>query len=230
MFRSCTINVKIIMHREKVRSVKIAVLAIIAVLFSATLASQAFAHTTVAVEPYEIEVGWGIEPPVVGIRNDFVFRIIEPGETAGSFIGVKNAFQNLEATAVFGGATKRIDINSDARLGYYYSPVIPTKIGSYAIDLKGEINSVAIDVQIPIEDVESTAILNFPPTSGSSSDQDVAALKNAISSIQRDISAIQSGSGIEVTDGGSAYDVAVFGLSIASAAIILAVIAFVKRK
>ena len=35
--------------------------------------SVAYGHTTVEVEPYEIEVGWGIEPPVVGFRNDFVF-------------------------------------------------------------------------------------------------------------------------------------------------------------
>lgn len=224
------IPVKIIMHQGKMRSVKFAALTMIVVLFSAAFVSQAFAHTTVEVEPYEIEVGWGIEPPVVGIRNDFVFRMTELGENPGSFVGVKNAFHNLEATAVFGGATKKIDINSDARLGYYYSPVIPTKVGSYAIDLKGEINGVAIDIQIPIEDVESTAILNFPPTSGSSSDQDVAALKNAISSMQRDISAIQSGSGIEVADSGAAYDFAVFGLAIASAAIILAIVALVKRK
>lgn len=217
------------MYHGKVRSVKITALFIIAVLFSAPLVSHAFAHTTVEVEPYEIEVGWGIEPPVVGIRNDFVFRMTEPGETAGSFVGVKNAFHNLDATAIFGGATKKIDINSDARLGYYYSPVIPTKVGSYAIELKGEINGVAIDVQIPIEDVESTAILDFPPTSGSSSDQDVAALKNAVSSMQRDISAIQSGSGIEVVDSGAAYNFAVLGLSIASAAIILAVVSLVKR-
>lgn len=202
---------------------------ILVVVLSFVVMPQAFAHTTVEVEPYEIEAGWGIEPPVVGMRNDFVFRIIEPGGTSGSFIGVKNAFQNMDATATFGGASKKIDINSDARLGYYYSPVIPTKIGSYAISLEGEINGVDVDVQIPIEDVESTAILNFPPTGGSSSDQDVAALKNAVSSIQRDVAAIQSGSGIEVAND-SAYDFAVFGLSIASAAIILAVVGLVKRK
>lgn len=205
----------------------IIVLVVIALSFAAM--PQAFAHTTVEVEPYEIEAGWGIEPPVVGMRNDFVFRIIEPGATAGSFVGVKNAFQDMTTTAMFGGTSKVIDINSDARLGYYYSPVIPTKIGSYAINLEGEINGVDVDVQIPIEDVESTAILNFPPTGGSSSDQDVAALKNAVSSIQRDVAAIQSGSGIDIANDG-AYDFAVFGLSIASAAIILAIVSLVKRK
>ncbi len=209
---------------------KAATLSVIALLFSVGLVSQAFAHTTIEVEPYEIEVGWGTEPPVVGFRNDFVFDISEPGETAGLKVGIKNAFKNLKATAKFGGVTKVFDIGSDPRPGHYFSHVIPTKTGSYSIQLKGEINGVLVDVNIPVEDVESTAVLDFPPTSGSSSDQDVAALKSAVSSLQQDISSIKSGSGIEVSSEGAAYDFAVLGLSIAAAAIILAVIALVKRK
>ena len=56
----------------------------IALLFSIGMIAPSFAHTTVHVEPYEIEAGWGIEPPVVGIRNDLVFKITEPGETEGT--------------------------------------------------------------------------------------------------------------------------------------------------
>jgi len=209
---------------------KVVTLSFIALLFSVGLVSQAFAHTTVEVEPYEIEVGWGVEPPVVGFRNDFVFDISEPGETAGLKVGIKNAFKNLEVTAKFGGITKVLDIGSDPRPGHYFSHVIPTKTGSYSIQLKGEINGILVDVDIPIEDVESTAILDFPPTSGSSSDQDVVALKSAVSSLQQDILSIKSGSGIEVSSEGAAYDFAILGLSIAAAAIILAVIALIKRK
>ena len=96
------------------------------------------------------------------------------------------------------------------------------------MDLKGEINGVLIDVKIPVEDVESTAVLDFPQASGSSSDQDVSALKNAISSLQRDVSSIKDGS--ENVNDGAAYDYAIFGLSIAAAAIILAIVALIKRK
>jgi hypothetical protein len=209
---------------------KVATLSFVALLFSVGLVSQAFAHTTVEVEPYEIEVGWGVEPPVVGFRNDFVFDISEPGETAGLKDGIKNAFKNLEVTAKFGGVTKILDIGSDPRPGHYFSHVIPTKTGSYSIQLKGEINGVLVDVDIPVESVESTAVLDFPPTSGSSSDQDVIALKSAVSSLQQDVSLIKSGSGIKVSSEGSAYDFAILGLSIAAAAIILAVIALIKRK
>ena len=189
--------------------------------------SQAFAHTTVEVEPYKIEVGWGVEPPVVGIRNDFVFKITEPGD-AGSYKGVTNAFKSVEVTALFGGVSKKIDINSDPKIGYYFSPVIPTKTGTYVMDLKGEINGVPINVQIPVEDVESTAVLDFPQTSGSSSDQDVSSLKNAISSLQKEVSSMNDGS--ENVNGGTAYNFAIFGLSIAVAAMILAIAALIKRK
>ena len=187
-----------------------------------------FAHTTVEVDQYEIEIGWGIEPPVVGIRNDIILKITESGETEGTYTGVTNVFKNLEATAMYGGATKKIDINSDPRPGYYFSPIIPTKTGSYFLDLKGNIHGTPIDVQIPIEDVESTSVLDFPPTSSEGS-ADVSALKNAISSLQKDVSKLKSGE-TSTSNGGAAYDFAIFGLSIAAAAIILAIIALIKRK
>jgi hypothetical protein len=224
------IHVKIITCNNEIIAMKVLTLSFVALLFSVSLVTQAFAHTTVEVEQFEIEVGWGIEPPVVGFRNDFVFKITEPDENPGLKVGVKNAFKSMQATAKFGGVTKVLDIGSDPRPGHYFSHVIPTKTGSYSIHLEGEINGTPIDIDIPVEDVESTAVLDFPPTSGSSSDQDVAALKSAVSSLQQEVSSIKSGSGIDVSSEGAAYDYAILGLSIAAAAIILAVIALVKRK
>ena len=208
---------------------KVVILGLVVIMFSVGMIVPSFAHTTVEVPPYTIDVGWGLEPPIVGIRNDFVFKIIEPGDASGQYRGVSNAFKNLEATAMYGGVSKIIEIDSDPRIGYYFSPVIPTKTGSITMNLKGDINGVPIDVQIPIEDVESTAILDFPPTSGSSSDQDVTSLKNAISSLQREVSSMKDTPTTSV-NGGAAYDFAIFGLSIAAAAIILAIIALIKRK
>ena len=188
------------------------------------------AHTTVKVDRIAIEAGWGIEPPIVGIRNDFVFKITEPGETKGSYKGITSAFKNLEVTAMYGGATKKIDINSDPRIGYYFSPVIPTKTGTIIIDLKGEINGIEVDVQIPIEDVESTAILDFPPVSEQSSGSEVVALKNAISSLQKEVSLIKSGSGDKDFNNGRSYDFAVFGISLGAAGVILAIISMTKKR
>lgn len=209
--------------------VKIVLFGFIALLFSIGMIAPSFAHTTVEVDKYHIEVGWGLEPPVVGIRNDIVFKITEAGDTEGTQKGVTSAFKNLEATVVFGGVTKLIDVSGEPRPGYYFSPIIPTKTGTYFMDLKGDIDGTPVDIEIPIEDVESTSILNFPPKSSESSG-DVTALKNAISSIQKDITKLNSGETTVTSDGGASYDFAIFGLSIAAVAIILAIIALVKRK
>ena len=210
------------------RVVKIATFGFIALLISVGMLTPSYAHTTVEVEQYKIEVGWSIEPPVVGIRNDIVVKITESGDSEGTYRGITSAFKNLEGTVMYGGANKIIDISGDPKPGNYFSSIIPTKTGSYLLDLQGEIRDVIVNVQIPIEDVESTSVLDFPSTSSESS-ADVSALKNAISSLQQDVSKLKSGE-TSTSNGGAAYDFAIFGLSIAAAAIILAIIALIKRK
>jgi len=214
---------------SKLIIVKIQLFVFIGLLFSIGMIVPSFAHTTVHVEQYEIEAGWGIEPPVVGIRNDIVIKITESGDTEGSYKGVTSVFKDVDATVFFGGASKKIDINSDVRPGYYFSPIIPTKTGTYMVELKGELRGTPIDIKIPVEDVEPTAVLDFPPSS-SEGTADITALKNAISSLQQDISKLKSGETEVISDDGAAYDFAIFGLSIASAAIILSIIALIKRK
>ena len=214
---------------SKLIIVKIILFVFIGLLFSIGMIAPSFAHTTVHVEQYEIEAGWIIEPPVVGIRNDLVLKIIERGEKEGSFRGITSAFKNVDATVMFGGASKKIDINSDPKPGYYFSSIIPTKTGTYMVELKGDLRGTPLDIKIPVEDVEPTAILDFPPTSGGG-DTDIAALKNAISSLQQDVSKLNSGETKVTSDGGQAYDFAILGLSIAAAAIILAIISLIKRK
>ena len=191
----------------------------------------AYAHTTIQVDPYEIEVGWQDEPPVVGILNAITIDIREPGDVDGVSTGVINAFKKLDASVVSGGASKVLDINTDPRPGHYYAKIIPTKTGSLEVKLAGEINGVQINTIIPIEDVESTSILDFPPTSTSSSGQEVTALKNAVTSLQQDISSIKAqGSTSTGSDEGIAYNFAVFGISLGAAGVILAIIAMVRRK
>jgi hypothetical protein len=210
-------------------AMKIVIFGFIALLFSIGMIIPSFAHTTVEVGQYKIEAGWGIEPPVVGIRNDIVLKITESGENEGTYTGVTSVFKDVDVTVMFGGASKKIDINSDPRPGYYFSPIIPTKTGTYMVDLKGELRGTLIDVKIPVEDVEPTTVLDFPPKS-SAGPTDLTALKNAISSLQQDVSKLKSGETSVSSNGGGAYDFAIFGLSIAAAAIILAIIALVKRK
>jgi len=211
--------------------VKYAFFAIIGLVVFGFGFTFAYAHTTVQVDPYEIEVGWQDEPPVVGILNAITFDVREPGDVEGVSTGMLNAFKKLEATVISGGASKVLDINTDPRPGHYYAKIIPTKTGSLEVKLTGEINGVQINIIIPIEDVESTSILDFPPTSASSSGQEVTALKNAVTSLQQDISSIKAeGNTSTGSDEGAAYNFAVFGLSLGAAGVILAIIAMIKRK
>ena len=197
--------------------------------------SSAYAHTTIEVGHYEIEVGWQDEPPVVGILNAITIDIREPGDVEGASMGITNAFRNLDATVISGGASKVLDINTDPRPGHYYAKIIPTKTGSLEVKLEGKINGIEVNAVIPIEDVESTSILDFPVTSGSSSGQEVTALKNAVTSLQKDVSSIKSQvGGIDTSSGNfdveTAYNFGVFGISLGAAGVILAIIAMVKRK
>ena len=206
-----------------------AIVGLFALGFSFTFA---YAHTTIQVDPYEIEVGWQDEPPVMGVLNSITIHIREPGDVEGVSTGITSAFKKLEASVVSGGASKVLDINVDPRPGHYYAKIIPTKTGSLQVKLKGEINGIKIDSVIPIEDVESTSVLDFPPASSSSSGQDVTALKNAVTSIQKDISLLKSQDDVTSTNtgDGTTYNFAVFGLSLGAAGVILAIIAMVKRK
>ena len=98
--------------------------------------SFAYAHTTIEVDPYEIEVGWQDEPPVVGILNAITIDVRDPGDVEGAFMGIINSFKNLQTSVVSGGASKVLDINTDPRPGHYYAKIIPTKTGSLELNLK----------------------------------------------------------------------------------------------
>ena len=231
----CTILVKIITHTHILQIVNYSFFAIAGLVIFGFSFPFVYAHTTIEVGPYEIEVGWQDEPPVVGILNAITIDIREPGNVEGVSMGITNAFRNLDATIVSGGASKVLDINTDPRPGHYYAKIIPTKTGSLEIKLQGEINGIEINEVIPVEDVESTSVLDFPARSGSSSGQEVSALKNAVTSLQKDVSAIKSqAGGIDTRSGNfdaaTAYNFGVFGISLGAAGVILAIIAMVKRK
>lgn len=187
--------------------------------------TSVYGHTTVDIEKYEIQVGWETEPPIVGIRNDLVLKIIERGETQGMYTGVTDVFKNLDATIVYGGLTKKIDINSDPRPGYYFSPIIPTKTGTYSIDLKGKIGESQVNVQIPIEDIESAAVLNFP-LSGSSSNNDIKIIQNSVKSLQEEITKIKLNSEGSVEDDSNertGFGFAVIAIALSVSAIIIGI-------
>ena len=184
-------------------------------------AQAAYAHTTVEAGIYSIEAGWGAEPPVVSYRNALVFHVTEPGETEGVARGVPHAFRSMEAHVEFGGASKRLDVSADQRPGRYFADIIPTSAGSYSVRIEGELGGERVELSVPVEDVERTAVLDFPPRASGGSEE-IGAIKNALASLQR-----EAGGG---GDGGAAYDLAVFGVSLGAAGVAVAAASMIRRR
>jgi len=211
---------------------KISLFVLILSILLASGFSSVYAHESVTIENLVIEVGWQDEPSLVGFMNAITFEINE--NTSDGQSGVKNAFKNLVATVKSGGLEKTLDIDSDPQAGHYHSKIIPTRIGSLVVELKGDINGIPINSEITVEDVEDKSLLAFPDTTGSS-DQDVVALKNAMSGLQNEVTSLKSKiSGLDTTSGNfnaeTAYNFGIFGLSLGAAGVILAIVAMIKRK
>ena len=220
----------------------VAVAAAAALLASPALLPDASAHTTVEVGAYEIEAGWGTEPPVVGIRNTLVFEVREPGEREGVSTGVRDAFRDMYATVRFGGAGKEIGVNSAPSPGHYYANIIPTRTGSYSVQFEGEIGGMPVDVEVPVEDVETTAVLDFPPRTGAGGGDPGG---DAVWAAIRQLQAGAGGSGIAGVGGSGgaaaaaaparggdpvAYDYAVVALSLGAAGVVLGAVAMARRR
>ena len=188
--------------------------------------SPVFAHKTVTVDQYEIEVGWRDEPPLVSQQNAIVFAITTSDGDVST--GVTNAFKDLTATIKSGSVSKQLDVLSDSKSGHYYSKIIPTQTGSLTIELKGTINGIDVDEQIQVEDVENINVIAFPPTDASGL-PDLAKIKNTLGQLQQDVAQLSKG-GISGAESGKSYDYAMFAMGLGAAGVILAVISLVKRK
>lgn len=201
-------------------------LLIATMLLVAGSVSAAYAHTTVEAGKYSIEVGWGTEPPVVSYRNTIVLHVVEPGDSPGISSGVPHAFSDMSATVKFGGASKQLEVSSEQRIGQYFAYIIPTSPGSYSVQLQGTLGDEPISLDIPVEDVEQTAILDFPPRATSS--EEIGPIKSALVALQREVSEQRSNSNVET--GGAAYDLAVFGVSLGAAGVAVGAYAVIRRR
>ena len=210
----------------------------IPVLFSLVafsgITANAYGHTEINIEDYVIDIGWGDEPPVVGFRNFIVMKVLQEKDD-GEKLEVSDAFQNIKVFARSGGISKELDVIEDSESGNYHAKIIPTQVGTIAIKLRGDISGTIVDIQVPIEDVESTAVLDFPPMSSSSSEQDIASLKNAVNSIQSTISELKLGTNVaemssNQTSSEDSLNFGIIGMASGIAGTVLAIFCLLKRK
>lgn len=141
----------------------------IGLIFSLFNTKTAYAHITKNFGNIQVEIGWGNEPPLVGLLNN---AIVQVNQTSGknTQTPVINALANMDIDVKYGGVTKPLDfVPSEDTEGLYNGQLIPTRPGTYSLVLNGTIQNQKINAEIPLDLVESTQKLNFPDAGGPSS-------------------------------------------------------------
>ncbi len=121
-------------------------------------ADTAQAHTRAEIGPYVAIVGWEIEPPIVGERNQIVV-ILHEGETP-----VIGAEASLAAEVLYAGRSFRSNLIPTVTPGYYHIEILPTVRGQYSVRLFGTLGDMEIDEVVDPEPVFAAERLQFPET------------------------------------------------------------------
>jgi hypothetical protein len=125
--------------------------------------SAASAHTTVTVGPYNVEIGWLSEPPIIGQMNAIVMNL---STSDGSDTPVTDSISNLALAVSYGGQTKTLTLQplGEDTPGQYVAPILPTIPGLYTVDVNGTLGSTAIKVNVQPEEVQAADVVQFPQT------------------------------------------------------------------
>jgi len=199
------------------------------------------AHITKVFGNYLVTVGWQNEPAFNGLMNAPIVEVKKgSGDSAKPVI---NALANMQISIKYGSVTKQLDFVPDNTVdGQYVSPLIPTRVGTYSLIMKGTIEDQSIDTEIPLDDVASVDTLNFPPSS-SADTSNIGQVSTIINQLTSDIedakssanSAAQSVANVgksfqEVKDTTDRlYMISMAGIGIGVAGIVIAVFAISRK-
>jgi hypothetical protein len=203
------------------------------------------AHITKVFGNYLVEVGWNNEPVYTGLVNAAQVTIKKgSGDSAQPVI---NALKDMQISVKYGGVTKSLDFLPSSTVdGQYTAPLIPTRVGTYSLVFKGTVEGQVIDTEIALDDVASVDTLNFPSSTGSSSDNsasasqinilanqltnDIEEAKNSADAASKSVSNVaQSFQEIKDTTD-KLYMISMTGIGIGIAGVIIAVIAINRNK
>jgi len=228
----------------KTRIVALATISILILLVfsnSPFVIKPASAHLTKVFGNYLVTVGWQNEPTYVGLLNSPIVEVKKGGGDSAK--PVINALANMQISIKYGSVTKQLDFVPDNTVdGQYVSPLIPTRVGTYSLIMKGTIENQSIDTEIPLDDVASVDTLNFPP-SGSADTSNMGQISTIISQLTNDIedakssanSAAQNVANVgksfqEVKDTTDRlYMISMAGIGIGVAGIVIAVFAISRK-
>jgi hypothetical protein len=138
-------------------------LATIALLLNFQLA---FAHESITVGDYTIEIGWLSEPPIVGQQNAIVVNV----STTSDGQPVEDV-SGLTVAVSYGGQNKPLTLQplGEDTPGQFVAPILPTVPGQYTVDLGGKLGNTDVKADVQPEEVQSADTLQFPSVASGAS-------------------------------------------------------------
>ena len=119
------------------------------------------AHESVTVGEYEIVVGWGTEPPLVGQMNAIEIQV---SNTSTGVAQPVEDISSLIVTVSYGGQTKTLNFESlgEDNPGGFEARILPTVPGEYTLHFGGTLGDTAVDAETHVEEVQPAETLAFP--------------------------------------------------------------------
>ncbi len=232
--------------RTKIILAFLVVLVMLVIFPSVT--KPASAHITKAFGNYLIEVGWVNEPALTGQMNEALVVVVKGGhiDTGQPVI---NALAKMQISVKYGTITKPLDfLPSKTADGQYIASLIPTRVGSYSLVMKGTIEGQTIDTEIPLDDVANVNTLYFPQTGTSGTDNiDISnissKLEGMVTQLANDIDAVrqstnatlqlveQDQKSIQDAKGASdrAYMIGMTAIGVGAAGIVIAALSITRK-
>jgi len=139
-----------------------AILAAVLVALLAFGAAAAAAHVTEEAGSFEVELGWGLEPPRLGAEN---FVEVEVADAGGNPVAVPSGALSVEV--VYGDRAITLPLTPTGRPGALEARLTPTRPGSYGFYVSGSVDGTPLDAGATCSDstfecVEAGGAVEFP--------------------------------------------------------------------
>ncbi len=141
---------------------------LIAFLMTLAIFALASAHTTVTNGPYNVEIGWLNEPPIVGQMNAIIMNLTT---SDGKDTPVTDPTTGLTMTVSYGGQSKALTLQplGEDTPGQYDAPMLPAVAGLYTVDVTGKLATTDVKVEVKPEEVQAADSVQFPNVQAASS-------------------------------------------------------------
>ena len=128
---------------------------LLAMMALALSVQTVFAHETVTVGDYAIEIGWVEEPPIVGQQNAIVVNVSDT--SSGDEVPVED-ISSLTVAVSYGGQNKTLTLQplGEDTPGQFVAPILPAVAGEYTVTLGGKLGDTNVNnVQVKPEEVQA---------------------------------------------------------------------------